>query len=66
MKSMGECYCHTCKKYYHHLGITRHRAMHRDKRERCKITFTNGDTFEYNFDENTEKPIGGPGWYGKG
>ncbi len=38
------CYCHTCKKYYHWLGITRHRASHRDKKEDCTITFTHGDT----------------------
>ena len=45
------CYCHTCKKYFHYLGINRHRAMHRDKKEHCKITFTYGNTVTYKFDE---------------
>ena len=48
------CYCHTCKKDFHWLGITAHRAMHRDKKEVCKITFTHGDTYTYNF--STKKP----------
>ncbi len=43
-------YCHTCKKAFHYLGINRHRAMHRYKREYCKITYTHGDTHEFAFD----------------
>jgi len=43
------CYCHTCKRDFHYLGITRHRAMHRDKKEDCKITYTHGDTHNHNF-----------------
>lgn len=46
-----ECFCETCNKRFHHLGIMRHKAMHRDKRERCVITYTHGDTYEYNYDE---------------
>ena len=38
-------YCHTCKRYFHYLGISRHRAMHRDRNEDCKITYSNGDTY---------------------
>ena len=38
------CYCHSCDKYFHWLGITRHRAMHRDRRESVKITYTKGNT----------------------
>lgn len=45
------CYCHTCKKDFHYLGINRHVAMHRDKRQRCKVTYTYGDTYTYPFDE---------------
>ena len=45
------CYCHTCNKYFHYLGIARHRAKHRDKKEDCKITYTYGDTFLYKFSE---------------
>lgn len=43
------CYCHTCKKDFHYLGITRHRAMHRDKKEDCEITYTNGDRYIHEF-----------------
>ncbi|TDI97000.1 MAG: hypothetical protein E2O29_01835 [Deltaproteobacteria bacterium] len=42
-------YCHTCRKEFHHLGIARHRAMHRDKKEDCRITFTNGDTYTWDY-----------------
>ncbi len=44
-----ETYCHTCERWFHYLGITRHRAMHRDRKEDCKITFTNGDTHAYHY-----------------
>lgn len=43
------CYCCTCNKAFHYLGIARHRAMHRDKKEDCKITYTNGDTYTHKF-----------------
>ena len=46
-----ECYCHTCKKWFHYLGITRHRAGHRDRKEDCKITFTYGNTESYKYSE---------------
>lgn len=41
------CYCFTCKKWFHYLGITRHRKMHRDRKEDCKIRYTNGDTYHH-------------------
>ena len=44
-----ECHCHTCRKDFHFLGIARHRAMHRDKKENCKITYTHGDTYAYSY-----------------
>ena len=47
--SVKTCYCHTCQKKYHWLGINRHRAMHRDNREDCKITYTYGDTYTFHF-----------------
>jgi len=52
------CYCHTCKRSYHHQGIARHRAMHRDKGEDCTITFTNGDTYTWRYSalEHEEEP----------
>ena len=49
---MGLCYCHTCKRGIHHLGINRHRAMHREKSEDCVITYTYGDTYTFKFSEN--------------
>lgn len=43
------CYCHTCQKRYHWLGISRHRAMHKDKHEDCEITYTYDDTYTYHY-----------------
>ncbi len=43
------CYCHTCDKSFNYLGIARHRAAHRDRKEDCKITYTNGDTYLYEY-----------------
>jgi len=54
---MTDCYCHTCDKDYHHLGIARHRAMHRDKREDCKITYSTGRTYDYDFSK-LERKVG--------
>jgi len=45
------CYCATCDKDFHYLGITRHRAMHRDKKEDCEITYTHGDTYIHKFSQ---------------
>lgn len=33
------------------MGIARHRAKHRDKKEYCKIGFTNGIIVDYPFDD---------------
>jgi len=46
------CICHTCNKHFHYLGITRHRAMHRDKKEDCEITYTHGDRYIHKYSEN--------------
>ena len=56
-KREKNCYCHTCEKYFHYLGINRHRAMHRDKKECCKITFTHGNTVIYKFDEKDAEKV---------
>ena len=48
------CYCHTCKKSFHYLGIARHRAKHRDKKENCEISFTNGNTYKWNYNGRKE------------
>jgi hypothetical protein len=43
------CYCYTCEKEFHYLGIARHRAMHRDRKEDCRIEYTNGDVYNHNY-----------------
>lgn len=43
------CYCHTCKKSFHYLGIAKHRMGHRERKEDCKITFTHGDTYSWKY-----------------
>ena len=43
------CFCNTCGRAFHYLGIARHRAMHREKKEECSIEYTNGNTFEHDY-----------------
>lgn len=45
------CYCYTCKKDFHYLGIARHRAIHRERREDCIISYTNGDKYIHKYSE---------------
>jgi len=45
------CTCHTCHKDFHHLGISRHRAMHRARKERCRISYSHGGICLYKYDE---------------
>ncbi len=52
--STKNCFCHTCNKDFHYLGITRHRAMHRDKREYCEITYTGGKTYIHDYSGKKE------------
>jgi hypothetical protein len=42
-------YCHNCKKWFHHMGLARHRAMHRDRKEDCEVTMTNGERYIYEY-----------------
>ena len=51
------CYCHTCNKPLHYLGITRHRKAHLDKNESCEITYTNGKTFIHKALKLNSKPL---------
>ena len=46
------CFCHTCNKDFHWLGIARHRAMHRDRNEDCVISYSDGRTYRYRYSEN--------------
>lgn len=43
------CHCYNCKRDFHHLGIARHRAMHRDRREDCEIMFSDGRTIVHRY-----------------
>ena len=43
------CYCHTCRKSFHYLGIARHRTSHKERHEDCKITYTCGDTYLHQY-----------------
>jgi len=48
---MKYCYCYNCNKWIHPLGIARHRAMHRDKKENCRITYSNNKTYIHRYKE---------------
>jgi len=55
------CYCHTCAKDIHYLGINSHRAAHRRRFEDCKITYTYGDTYTFEFSKSrpTQRAVDG-------
>ena len=40
-----ETYCHTCKREFHYLGISKPQI----EKGNCWITFTNGDTYAYHY-----------------
>lgn len=46
------CYCLTCGKAFHPLGIARHRLMHKDKHEDCVIRYASG-TYRHPFSRQT-------------
>lgn len=48
-KRAPDCYCVTCDKEFHHLGIMSHRAMHRRREEDCSIVFSDGRNISYSF-----------------
>ena len=54
---MKNCYCHNCDKEFNSLGIARHRAMHRDKQEDCKITYKDGTIINHKFSEVRNETI---------
>lgn len=48
------CFCYLCNKPFHYLGIARHVAMHRDRKETCLVKYSDGKTYRYQFgDERT-------------
>ena len=46
-----DCTCLTCDRDIHHLGIMSHRAMHRRRKENCRIEFSDGRVVSYKFEE---------------
>lgn len=54
---MKNCYCFTCDKEFNRLGIARHRAMHRDKKENCKIIFEDGRVVNYTFEDKKKSEV---------
>ena len=52
--SAKDCSCETCHRRFHHLGITRHRAMHRDKKENCTIIYSDGKRVTHIFNADIE------------
>ena len=43
------CFCETCKKWFHSLGIAAHRAMHRRRHEYCEICYSDGATYSHDY-----------------
>lgn len=54
--SEKNCYCHTCKRFFHYLGIANHRKKHTDAGETVEITYTNGNTRVHADKSRAKKP----------
>lgn len=50
-----DCYCCTCDKWFHYLGINRHKAMHRDKKEDCTIIYKYGNKVSFRFSDKEKE-----------
>ena len=50
-----DCFCHTCQRDIHHLGIASHRAAHRRKKQDCVISFSTGRTLTWSYSKEQEK-----------
>ena len=50
----GVCYCETCEREIHRLGIGSHRAAHRRRRQDCRIVFSGGRTRLYRYSQDRE------------
>lgn len=48
------CYCITCKRVIHSMGIARHRSAHKKRGEDCVIRYSNGDTYEHHFSKRVK------------
>ena len=49
------CYCYTCEKHFHRLGIASHRASHRNRMEDCRILLSDGSIRTYHFSRRKER-----------
>lgn len=49
------CWCETCEEPFHYLGIARHRAYHRKRKEIVYITYSNGDRYKHDYSEKILK-----------
>jgi len=54
------CYCETCDKHFHPLGIATHRAMHRRNKQDCVIFNSDHIRTEYKYYTATLCPP--PAW----
>jgi len=59
MEKTCYCYCHTCNRYFHWLGINSHRAAHRRRGETCTITYTHGNTVTFDWRPNPASTVPG-------
>lgn len=50
----GDCFCFRCRKWFHHLGIASHRAMHRRMSEDCTIEYSDGHILTHRFGPEKE------------
>lgn len=41
------CYCYTCNKAFHYLGIARHRKKHMEKDGSCVIGYSGGEVYKH-------------------
>lgn len=51
----ADCLCVDCGRWFHHQGIMRHRAWHRDRGERVTIEYSSGKTLTHDFRPASEK-----------
>lgn len=50
------CFCKTCKRWFHYLGIARHRKGHLERGETCTIEYTNGEVYTHKPRDSRKEP----------
>lgn len=69
MGRQPDCYCRTCDRPFHHLGIASHRAAHRNRKENCVIEYSDGQEIAHWFSKPIYFPtkanseVSTPSWY---